>query len=117
MSLYQLQKFLYQLNRDEDVRALYRDNPADALARYDLTDEEREAIESGDIGLLYVLGVNGQILMHFAGWLGIPWFDYLELMREGVRRHGPVRAGVYAMTGGGRSFTAEGDRQAAQQQQ
>jgi hypothetical protein len=29
-------------------------------------------------------------------------------MREGVKKHGPVRAGVYAMTGGGTSFTAEG---------
>lgn len=110
MSLYQLQKFLYQLNRDPAVRTLYRDQPAEALARYDLTDEERGAIERGDIGLLYVLGVNGQILMHFAGWLGIAWFDYLERMREGVKIHGPVRAGVYAMTGAGERFAAE-DRQ------
>ena len=28
----------------------------------------------------------------------MPWADYIEAMREGVRRHGPVRAGVYAMT-------------------
>lgn len=110
MSLYQLQKFLYQLNRDPAVRMLYRDHPAEALARYDLTDEERGAIESGDIGLLYVLGVNGQILMHFAGWLGIAWFDYLQRMRDGVKTYGPVRAGVYAMTGGGERFAAE-DRQ------
>jgi hypothetical protein len=57
--------------------------------------------------LLYVLGVNGQILMHFAAFLGIEWFDYLDLMRKGIERHGPVRAGVYTMTGGGDSFTAE----------
>ena len=62
---------------------------------------------TGDVGLLYVLGVNGQILMHFAAHLGVEWFDYLEQMRAGVRAHGPVRDGVYAMTGGGRSFTAE----------
>jgi len=30
--------------------------------------------------------------------LGMPWADYIEAMREGVRRHGPVRAGIYAMT-------------------
>ena len=61
----------------------------------------------GDIGLRYVLGVNGQILMHFAAFLQIPWFDYLDLMRKGVETHGPVRAGVYAMTGDGESYTDE----------
>ena len=53
------------------------------------------------------MGVNGQILMHYAAFLGIEWFDYLELMRVGITEHGPVRAGVYAMTGGGHSFTKE----------
>jgi hypothetical protein len=110
MSLYQLQKFLYTLNRDPAVQEEFRQNPERLLADYDFSDEEREALADGDIGLLYVLGVNGQILMHYAAFLGIPWFDYLELMRDGVRRHGPVRAGVYAMTGGGASFTKEESR-------
>lgn len=105
MSLYQVQKVLYTLNRDADVQAQFRANPERLLESYDLTDEESEALADGDIGLLYVLGVNGQILMHYAAFLGIGWFDYLEMMRDGVRRHGPVRAGVYAMTGGGASFT------------
>jgi len=108
MSLYQLQKFLFVLNRDPDVQARYRANLDDLLTHYDLNDEERQALADGDIGLLYVLGVNGQILMHYAAFLGIAWFDYLELMRQGVAKHGPVRAGVYALTGGGASFTPEG---------
>lgn len=108
MSLYYLQKFLYVLNRDEDAQYRYRADLDGLLADYELSDEERTALIEGDIGLLYVLGVNGQILMHFAAFLGIEWFDYLDLMREGTKRHGPVRAGVYAMTGGGDSFTAEG---------
>lgn len=107
MSLYQVQKFLYTLNRDPGVQQQFRDDAKRLLGTYDLTDEERTALANGDIGLLYVLGVNGQILMHYAAYLGIEWFDYLERMREGVRRHGPVRAGVYAMTGGGASFTEE----------
>ena len=110
MSLYQVQKFLYTLNRDPRVQEEFRERPERLLADYDLSGEEREALADGDIGLLYVLGVNGQILMHYAAFLGIPWFDYLELMRDGVRRHGPVRAGVYAMTGGGASFTQEESR-------
>ena len=107
MSLYQLQKFLYVLNRSEHTQARYKDELADLLDQYDLSDEERGALQAGDIGLLYVLGVNGQILMHYAAFLDIEWFDYLNMMREGIKQHGPVRAGVYAMTGGGASFTVE----------
>ncbi|MGI9261450.1 MAG: aromatic ring-opening dioxygenase subunit LigA [Woeseiaceae bacterium] len=107
MSLYYLQKFLYELNRDESAQEKYRGDLDGLLADFDLTDEEANALREGDIGLLYVLGVNGQILMHYAAFLGIEWFNYLDLMREGIEKHGPVRAGVYTMTGGGESFTEE----------
>jgi hypothetical protein len=107
MSLYQLQKFLYVLNRDEAAQQQFHADLPSLLAIYDLTDEEAGALRDGDIGLLYVLGVNGQILMHYAAFLGIEWFDYLDLMRQGIKKYGPVRDGVYAMTGGGASFTEE----------
>lgn len=114
MSLYQVQKFLYHLNRDEKLKQKYSTDLAEMLRDYELTAEEQEALTAGDVGKLYVLGVNGQILMHFAALLGIEWFDYLERMREGVRQHGPVRDGVYAMTGGGSSFTTEDNAGACQ---
>ena len=107
MSLYHLQKFLYVLNRDESAQEKYKGDVEALLADFDLTDEEANALRDGDIGLLYVLGVNGQILMHFASFLGIEWFDYLDMMRAGIDKHGQVRAGVYTMTGGGESFTEE----------
>jgi len=110
MSLYYLQKFLYVLNRDEMTQKKYRDDLESLLGEYELTAEEANALREGDIGLLYVLGVNGQILMHYAAFLGIEWFDYLDMMKEGIVQHGPVRAGVYTMTGGGESFTAEGKK-------
>ena len=66
MSLYQVQKFLYHLNRDPTVQAAYETDQAATLDGYELDEEERRALLDGDIGLLYVLGVNGQILMHFA---------------------------------------------------
>lgn len=97
MSLYYVQKVLYQLNRDPAVRKRF-DSDRDALLdEYELNAEERAAIESGDIGLLYVMGVNGQILMHYAALLGQPWDVYINAMREGVRKHGPVRGGLYTM--------------------
>lgn len=98
MSLYYLQKLLYNLNRDPGLQAKFKAEPASVMDGYDLTDEERGALTGYDIGLLYVLGVNGQILMHFAAFAGLEWTVYLESMREGVRKHGPVRAGIYAMT-------------------
>jgi hypothetical protein len=101
MSLYQVQKLLYQLNRDPEVRRRYEADADAVLGGYALTEEERTALRSGDIGLLYVMGVNGQILMHYAALLGMPWDDYLQAMREGVRRHGPVRAGIYALADAG----------------
>lgn len=98
MSLYSTQKFLYQLNRDALVQTRFREDRGAVLVGYELSDEERNAILAGDVGKLYVLGSNGQLLMHFAALLGMPWADYIEAMRDGVRRYGPVRAGIYAMT-------------------
>ncbi len=98
MSLYYTQKLLYQLNRDPLVQRRLRDDFEGLLAEYDLTEEERSAFRARDVGLLYVLGVNGQLLMHYGALIGLEWSEYLEAMRQGVARHGPVRAGLYAMT-------------------
>ena len=98
MSLYQLSKLLYVLNRDDVAKVRFKADPGALADAFMLTAEERQAVLDHDIGLLYVLGVNGQILMHFAALCGIAWADYLQAMRDGVTRHGPVRAGLYAMT-------------------
>ena len=104
MSLYAVQKFLFQLNRSEALQQAYLADRRGELARlelagYDLTDEETRALVEPDIGLLFHLGVNGQILMHFAAFHQIEWTDYLQRMRDGITTYGPVREGVYAMTG------------------
>ncbi|MEM9132161.1 MAG: aromatic ring-opening dioxygenase subunit LigA [Actinomycetota bacterium] len=99
MSLYYVQKFLFQLNRDPELQEKYRADATGAMADYDLTDEEVEALTAPDVGKLFHLGVNGQILMHFAALHQIEWQDYLQRMRDGIEEHGPVREGVYAMTG------------------
>jgi hypothetical protein len=98
MSLYSLQKLLFLLNRDGTIQTRFKADLPHLLDDFELDAEERGAVEKPDIGLLYVLGVNGQILMHFAAFCGIAWPDYLEAMRRGIREHGPVRAGIYAMT-------------------
>ena len=97
MSLYYLQKLLYNLNREPALQARFKADRASVLDDYDLTAEELKALTDPDVGLLYVLGVNGQLLMHYAALVGQSWDEYIAAMRAGVKQYGPVRAGIYAM--------------------
>jgi Aromatic-ring-opening dioxygenase LigAB, LigA subunit len=100
MSLYNVQKLLFQLNRDPAVRRRFDNEFETLLADYELTEEEQRALRDPDIGLLYVMGVNGQILMHYAALRGYEWHTYMEAMREGERKYGPVRMGLYTRADG-----------------
>ena len=97
MSLYYVQKLLYQLNRDPHVQKRYAENFDALLKEYELTDEERQALRIGDIGLLYVIGVNGQLLMHYSALIGQEWDEYIQAMKDGLAKHGEVRAGLYTL--------------------
>jgi len=98
MSLYYLQKIIYQLNRDEHVRQRYEDDFEGLLVGYPLEEEEKAALRKPDIGLLYVMGVNGQLLMHYAALRGYEWNEYLQSMRDGVAKYGSVRRGAGALS-------------------
>lgn len=100
MSLYNVQKLMYQLNRDPAIRQRFDTDFESLLAGYDLTEEEQHALRDPDIGLLYVMGVNGQILMHYAALRGFEWSAYIQAMREGERQYGPVRTGLYTRAEG-----------------
>jgi Aromatic-ring-opening dioxygenase LigAB, LigA subunit len=95
MSLYYVQKLLYHLNRDPRVQRRFGEDCEGLLAEYELSPDELAAVRQPDLGLLYVMGVNGQILMHYAAFRGYEWRAYIEALREGERRYGPVRAGLY----------------------
>jgi hypothetical protein len=99
VSLYYVQKFLFEFNRDPAVQESYEADRDAAIDSYDLTDEERAALVEPDFGKLFHLGVNGQILMHFGAFHQVPWQDYLRQLAAGIEEHGPVREGVYAVTG------------------
>ena len=101
MSLYSLQKLLYELNRDPRVQKEFLGDREGLLARYRLSEEEADAVRSDDVGLLYILGVNGQILMHFAAWRGLAWEEYIQAMKDALAKHGQVRGGIYAAVDGG----------------
>jgi hypothetical protein len=96
VSLYAVQKLIFQVNRDPAVRARHDRDMDGLLADYELSADEVRAIRAADIGLLYVIGVNGQLLMHYAALRGFAWDAYIEAMKEGERKYGPVRTGLYS---------------------
>ena len=100
VSLYYTQKLLYQLNRDQSLQEKFFADKESVLTDYELNEEEHAAIVTPDIGLLYILGVNGQILMHFAAMCGYAWPEYIQSMRDALDEHGNVRAGLYVTTDG-----------------
>ena len=62
MSLYQLQKLIYHVNRDPSQRERYRQNPAFFVKGYELTEEEENAAVNVDVRKLYTLGVHSLLL-------------------------------------------------------
>ena len=100
MSLYYLQKLLFQLNRDAELQQRFFADQDSVLAQYKLDEEEIAAVKKPDIGMLYILGVNGQILMHYAAMCGYAWPEYIQAMRDAMEEHGGVRAGLYVTTDG-----------------
>jgi len=100
MSLYFTQKLLYELNRDPKLQKAFLEDKEAILKDYNLDEEELEALRKPDIGLLYILGVNGQILMHYAAMCGYAWPEYIKAMRDALEIHGNVRTGIYATTDG-----------------
>jgi Aromatic-ring-opening dioxygenase LigAB, LigA subunit len=65
MSLYQLQKFIYDVNRNPERREAYRADKAGFIARYELSSEEQAAIADLDVRKLYSYGVHPLLLRPF----------------------------------------------------
>ena len=100
MSLYSVQKLIYQLNREPAIRTRLQEDIEGVLKDYELTDDEKRALREPDIGLLYVMGVNGQLLMHYAALRGFEWNSYIQAMKDGEQKYGPVRTGLYTRAEG-----------------
>ena len=66
MSLYQLQKLMYEVNRNPERREAYRAVSIAFTNLYDLTSEEKDAISKLDIRTLYQLGVHSLLLRPFS---------------------------------------------------
>jgi hypothetical protein len=62
MSIYAVNHLCREVLRDHAFRAAIKADPAAAIARYDLTDQERAALLAGDVATLYRLGVNAFLM-------------------------------------------------------
>jgi hypothetical protein len=81
VSLYQLQQCLFDY-----LRAL--EDPANTtkpeinVEGYDLTDEERDALRSGDVGALYRMGTHPVIINGYCRAMGYKRADYRPLLEK-----------------------------------
>ena len=62
MSTYAVNYLCREVLRDHAFRAAMKADPAAAIAKYDLTPEERRALIAGDVATLYRLGVNAFLM-------------------------------------------------------
>jgi hypothetical protein len=82
MSLYEVQKLLFHLNRDRRLQARFREERNPVLAEYRLGDAERQAIEAADVGRLYTMGVHPLLLLGFGTRAGYAWPDYIARLKK-----------------------------------
>jgi len=82
VSLYSVQKLLFQLNNDADARRRFAAERDAVLAENPLTAEERRALAEADVGTLHLMGVHPLLLAPFAGRSGLKWPDYLAALQR-----------------------------------
>ena len=81
MSLYQVQKLIYHVNRDAERREHYRQD-ADAFSKkYDLTAEESAAVLKVDVRALYTMGVHSLLLRPFTLLHKVSNEDYAKALK------------------------------------
>ena len=81
MSLYDVQKLLFHVNRDPKVLDRFLNERAQLIAEYRMTEEERRAIMETDFRRLYEMGAHSLLLGPLAAELGLSFTDYLAILR------------------------------------
>lgn len=88
MSLYAVERFIYQLKKDKALQQLFKSMPDEALAAGGLADAEAAALKNGDLAKLYEMGVHPLLLAPYSRFMGISRPRYQELLDplRGVRQ-------------------------------
>lgn len=81
MSLYQLQKLIYHVNRDSAQRERYRQDPATFVKNYELTEAEAQAALDVDVRTLYSMGVHSLLLRPFTLMHKVSNEDYAKALK------------------------------------
>jgi hypothetical protein len=81
MSLYQVQKLIYHVNRDYEQREHYRQDARAFTSKYDLTEQERSAILNVDVRELYAMGVHSLLLRPFTLLNKVSNEDYAKALK------------------------------------
>jgi hypothetical protein len=81
MSLYQLQKLIFHVNRDAAQRERYRQDPATFVKGYELSEEESAAILNVDVRSLYTMGVHSLLLRPFTLINKVSNEDYAKALK------------------------------------
>jgi aromatic-ring opening dioxygenase LigAB LigA subunit len=81
VSLYQVQKLLFHVNRGREVRVRFLSERERLVSGYDLTADERRAVLDMDFRALYQMGVHSLLLGPLAAALGVSFPDYLAMLR------------------------------------
>jgi len=81
MSLYQVNKLLFTLFNDLELREKYREDASAVLQRYDLEDFELRALQQVNAGELYRIGVHTFLLWQFAQMLDLKPAIYFKQIR------------------------------------
>jgi Aromatic-ring-opening dioxygenase LigAB, LigA subunit len=81
MSLYQLQKLIYHVNRDPERRERYRRDAAEFIKGYDLSEDEAAALVTIDVRALYQMGVHSLLLRPFTLLNKVSNEDYAKALK------------------------------------
>jgi len=81
MSLYQLQKLIYHVNRDAAQRERYRQDPTAFIKNYELTETESKAALDVDVRALYNMGVHSLLLRPFSLLHKVSNEDYAKALK------------------------------------
>lgn len=81
MSLYQLQKLIYHVNRDSAQRERYRQDASAFVKNYELSEAEAKAVIDVDVRALYSLGVHSLLLRPFTLMHKVSNEDYAKALK------------------------------------
>jgi hypothetical protein len=81
MSLYEVQKLLFHVNREPKMFDRFLRERETLIGEYRLTEEEQRALLETNFRVLYEMGVHSLLLGPLAATLGVSFPDYLAILR------------------------------------